>query len=53
MRQIKQKLNNKIDQKTDTYLFDEAENVVPTSTIQASGVIAQFIENLVHLECGQ
>ncbi len=33
--------------------LDEAENVIPAPAIQSRRVIAQFVENLVHLERGQ
>ncbi len=34
-------------------LLDEAENVVPAAAIQAGGMFAQFVKNLVHFERGQ
>jgi hypothetical protein len=30
--------------------LDEAEDVVPAAAIQSSGMLAQFVENLVHFE---
>ena len=32
-------------------LFDAGKNVIPAAAVQSGGVIAQFVENLVHLEC--
>ena len=34
-------------------LFDEAEDVVPASAVEAGGVVAQLVEDFVHLECGE
>src|SRR5436309_993411 len=31
-------------------LFDARKNVIPTAEIETSGVLAQFVQNLVHLE---
>ena len=33
--------------------LDEAENVVPAAAVETGGVIAQLIENFVHLEGGE
>ena len=33
--------------------LDEAEDVIPAAAVQAGGVLAQLVENLVHLEAGQ
>src|SRR5262245_35943421 len=33
--------------------FDERENVIPATTVEARRVLAQLVENLVHLERGQ
>src|SRR5437879_6152144 len=30
--------------------FDARKNVIPTATIETSGVLAQLVKNLVHLE---
>ena len=34
-------------------LLDEAEDVVPAAAVQAGGMLAQLLENLVHLEGGK
>ena len=34
-------------------LFDAAEDVVPAACVQTRGMVAQLIENLVHLERGK
>src|SRR5438552_18914489 len=34
-------------------LFDGAEDIVPAATIESGGVIAQFVENLIHFEGGK
>ena len=36
--------------RTVAELLDEAENVIPAAAVQSGGMIAQFVENLVHLE---
>ena len=33
--------------------LDEAEDVVPAAAVEAGGVVAQLIEDLVHLEGGE
>src|SRR5215470_20016055 len=33
--------------------FDEAKNVVPAAAVQTGGMLPQFIENFIHLECGE
>jgi hypothetical protein len=34
-------------------LLDDAENVIPAACIEAGGVIAQLVQDLIHLEGGQ
>src|SRR5262249_53572362 len=34
-------------------LFDSAEDVIPPARVQPGAVVAQFVQNLVHLESGQ
>ena len=34
-------------------LFDEGEDVVPAAAVEAGGVLAELVEDLVHLEGGE
>src|SRR3990167_9261617 len=33
--------------------FNKTENIIPPAAIEAGRVIPQFVQNLIHLKCGQ
>ena len=33
-------------------LLDDGEDIVPATTVEAGGMIAEFVNDLVHLKCG-